>query len=189
MTRSIRRVDNSLTACTCLNVTYWCRQTLHLSYISSHTSELKRIWHTLQEMIGRFVFTMGGPKVCVITAFWTGSIWGETTQRSHQRFSNTGGNSEASVFPNCNAPKGSTEWMEMREKGAEKKKAQVNDWVIRWRGCKQWGGKKKKRRRVNWKGSSDWCGQEGVCFLNSSWCCCLCLSSWVTFKRFNSCYS
>ena len=55
------------------------------------TSELKRIWQTLQEMIGRFVFIIGGPKVCVITAFWTGSIWGETSQRSHQRLSSTGG--------------------------------------------------------------------------------------------------
>ncbi len=39
------------------------------------TSELKRIWQTLQEMIGRLVFTSGTPKVWLITAFWTGSIW------------------------------------------------------------------------------------------------------------------
>lgn len=39
------------------------------------TSELKRIWQTLQEMMGRLVFIMGGPKVWFITAFCTGSIW------------------------------------------------------------------------------------------------------------------
>jgi len=62
---------------------------LHFSCFGFHTSELKRIWQTLQEIIGLFVFTIGGPKVCVITAFWTGSIWGEKTQRLHQRFSST----------------------------------------------------------------------------------------------------
>lgn len=66
------------------------KQTLFWNCLSCHTSELKRIWQTLQEMIGRFVFIIGGPKVCVITAFWTGSIWGETAQRSHQKFSTTG---------------------------------------------------------------------------------------------------
>lgn len=39
------------------------------------TSELKRIWQTLQEMMGRLVFITGGPKVWFITAFCTGSIW------------------------------------------------------------------------------------------------------------------
>lgn len=58
---------------------------------SKQTSELKRIWQMLQEMIGRFVFIIGGPNVCVITAFWTGSIWGETFQRSTQRITATRG--------------------------------------------------------------------------------------------------
>lgn len=93
-------------------------------------------------------------------------------------------NSEASASPNCSALKGSTEWMRMRGKGAGEK-VQVNDKL--WRGRKlvdkiELGGKTK------WRGSSDWCGQEGVCFLRSSCCCCcVCLSSWVPFKRFNSC--
>ena len=42
------------------------------------TSELKRIWHTLQEMMGLLVFITAGPKVWFSTAFWTGSIcWGD----------------------------------------------------------------------------------------------------------------
>lgn len=39
------------------------------------TSELNRIWQTLQDMMGRLVLTSGTPKVWLITAFWTGSIW------------------------------------------------------------------------------------------------------------------
>lgn len=39
------------------------------------TSELKRIWQTLQEMTGRLAFINGTPKVWLIAAFCTGSIW------------------------------------------------------------------------------------------------------------------
>lgn len=38
------------------------------------TSELKRIWQTLQEMTGRLVLINGTPKVWLMTAFCTGSI-------------------------------------------------------------------------------------------------------------------
>lgn len=124
------------------------KQILHLKYLRFHTSELKRIWQTLQEMIGRFVFTIGGPKVCVITAFWTGSIWGQTTQRSHQRFSNTGGAWEgsASVFLTA------VQWSWMREKGV-KVKVQVNDRGIRLRGKKAGRLKRVKKselKREQW---------------------------------------
>lgn len=41
------------------------------------TSELNRIWQTLQEMTGRLVLISGTPKVWFMTAFCTGSIcWG-----------------------------------------------------------------------------------------------------------------
>lgn len=48
------------------------------------TAELKRIWQTLQEMIGRFVLTRGTPKVWLITAFCTGSIWGRRKNRARK---------------------------------------------------------------------------------------------------------
>lgn len=101
---------------------------VHLNNSSFHTSELKRIWQTLQEMIGLFVFTTGGPKVCVITAFWTGSIWTEKAQRSDQKFSNTGGTQRAMFFITAVHRKVSPSecgW-ERREK-CVKEKVQVSD--------------------------------------------------------------
>lgn len=49
------------------------------------TSELKRIWQTLQEMTGRLVLISGTPKVWFITAFCTGSICGRNDRGRKQR--------------------------------------------------------------------------------------------------------
>lgn len=46
------------------------------------TSELKRIWQTLQEMTGRLVLIRGTPNVWLITAFCTGSICQSERQRA-----------------------------------------------------------------------------------------------------------
>lgn len=50
------------------------------------TSELNRIWQTLQEMTGRLVLISGTPKVWFMTAFCTGSIcWGNDSGRGEIR--------------------------------------------------------------------------------------------------------
>lgn len=61
------------------------RAKLCLFFGFSCTSELKRIWQTLQEMTGRLVLISGTPKVWFITAFCTGSICSRKEEEGNRR--------------------------------------------------------------------------------------------------------